>query len=94
MTTDTAVLARARSLAPLVITGDGDVDLGAVVHLVALLTDPDSVMPLDVGPTFIGATLERCICGRHYACPDGWHQRDDWPCSCTPDCALEEGDDA
>jgi hypothetical protein len=37
--------------------------------------------------------LERCVCGRHYHCPDGWHRGEDLPCGCTPDCALdEEGD--
>lgn len=37
-------------------------------------------------------TLERCICGEHRDCPDGWHSGDDLPCSCTPDCALTEDD--
>lgn len=35
-------------------------------------------------------TLEKCICGEHRDCPDGWHYEDDLPCSCTPDCALED----
>lgn len=34
-------------------------------------------------------TLEACICGEHFDCPDGWHDEDEMPCSCTPDCALE-----
>lgn len=24
----------------------------------------------------------------HTECPDGWHQDEDLPCGCTPDCAL------
>jgi hypothetical protein len=35
-------------------------------------------------------TLELCICGGCYDCPDGWHYGGDGPCSCTPDCALED----
>lgn len=38
-------------------------------------------------------TLESCICGEHFDCPDGWHTDDEMPCSCTADCALEGGDD-
>lgn len=34
--------------------------------------------------------LEKCICGKHCDCPDGWHAFDELPCSCTPDCALDE----
>lgn len=34
--------------------------------------------------------LEACVCGEHNYCPDGWHYGDDLPCSCTPDCALED----
>lgn len=44
--------------------------------------------------------LERCTGDTpecpHYDCPDGWHDSDDLPCGCTPDCALtedEEGED-
>ena len=36
--------------------------------------------------------LENCICGEHVDCPDGWHRRDQLPCSCTPDCALPPDD--
>lgn len=33
-------------------------------------------------------TLESCICGQCYDCPDGYHyHRRDLPCSCTADCA-------
>lgn len=38
-------------------------------------------------------TLESCICGEHFDCPDGWHWGDDLPCSCTADCALEDEED-
>lgn len=38
----------------------------------------------DEGPL----TLEGCVCGECFHCPDGWHWGDDLPCSCTPDCAL------
>ena len=38
----------------------------------------------------MSAALEKCICGEHDACPDGWHWGADVPCGCTPDCALEE----
>ena len=38
-------------------------------------------------------TLEACICGEHFDCPDGWHGDDELPCSCTPDCALEDDSD-
>jgi hypothetical protein len=38
-------------------------------------------------------TLESCICGEHFDCPDGWHSDDELPCSCTADCALENDDD-
>lgn len=34
--------------------------------------------------------LAACVCGGHYFCPDGWHTGDELPCSCTPDCALED----
>jgi hypothetical protein len=34
--------------------------------------------------------LELCVCGEHFYCPDGWHSGDDLPCSCTPDCALDD----
>lgn len=34
--------------------------------------------------------LEACVCGRHFDCPDGWHDEDDLPCACTPDCVLGE----
>lgn len=37
-------------------------------------------------------TLESCICSKHFDCPDGWHWGNDLPCSCTPDCALEDED--
>lgn len=33
--------------------------------------------------------LERCIDGKCFECPDGWHYGDDLPCPCTPDCVLE-----
>jgi hypothetical protein len=33
-------------------------------------------------------TLESCICGECFDCPDGWHSDKDMPCSCTADCAL------
>ena len=33
-------------------------------------------------------TLERCVCGECYWCPDGYHDHADLPCSCTPDCAA------
>jgi hypothetical protein len=35
-------------------------------------------------------TLEGCICGEHFDCPDGWHYGTDLPCSCTPDCVLTD----
>lgn len=38
-------------------------------------------------------TLESCVCGECFDCPDGWHYGDDNPCSCTADCALTEEDD-
>ena len=31
--------------------------------------------------------LEGCICGGCFDCPDGWHDGDELPCLCTPDCA-------
>lgn len=52
--------------------------------------DQDALTPLDVEADYPGETLASCICGRHYACPDGWHQRAEWPCSCTADCALNQ----
>lgn len=37
------------------------------------------------------ATLESCVCGGCFECPDGWHDDpDDWPCCCTADCALPD----
>lgn len=40
-------------------------------------------------------TLESCICGHCYHCPDGWHSGSELPCSCTADCALtDEGFEA
>lgn len=34
-------------------------------------------------------TLEGCICGECFYCPDGYHdQADGEPCICTPDCIL------
>ena len=50
---------------------------------------PAPLAPLDVEEGYDGPPLARCICGRHYACPDGWHPRAQWPCDCTPDCALD-----
>ena len=38
-------------------------------------------------------TLEGCVCGRCFDCPDGWHYGLDLPCSCTPECAAEDLDD-
>lgn len=35
-------------------------------------------------------TLEACVCGCCTECPDGWHWGEDLPCSCTPDCALDD----
>lgn len=37
-------------------------------------------------------SLEACICGEHFECPDDWHWGEDLPCSCTPDCALDAPD--
>lgn len=40
--------------------------------------------------------LEACTGGTpecpHTECPDGWHEGDDLPCACTPDCALTDDD--
>lgn len=30
----------------------------------------------------------------HYACPDGWHAGEAPNCSCTPDCALADAEEA
>lgn len=30
----------------------------------------------------------------HYECPDGWHSEADLPCSCTPDCAIDDEPEA
>jgi hypothetical protein len=57
-------------------------------------TDLRECLPLDVDLDYDGSPLPSCICGRHYACPDGWHHQADWPCSCTPDCALEDEPEA
>lgn len=38
-------------------------------------------------------TLESCVCGDCYDCPDGWHYGGDLPCSCTADCALDGGEE-
>lgn len=37
-------------------------------------------------------TLESCICGGCYHCPDGWHSGSELPCSCTADCALTDAE--
>lgn len=39
-------------------------------------------------------TLERCVCGGCYDCPDGWHYGAGLPCACTPECATTTGGDS
>lgn len=46
------------------------------------------VLPVGHDGAHASTTLEACICGEHYHCPDGRHYGEDLPCSCTPDCAL------